>query len=170
MLTLPRPRACGQWHLAIFEPPSTAEHLLFTCNRVKDVVHFDLLNLMHKQGKPAEDYSMEPLSEEAPFSQKMLSKVYTIVPMLWRCDCPEGRPVKPPVRLTSWPALSEIKALTCSGGTPLESPSDFPFAAGVPHDVLIARETGSCILLWQPDLEAGAGVDYSRGAHAHAPF
>ncbi len=73
------------------------------------MVHFELLDLMHKQGKPAEDYSMEPLSEEAPFSQKMLSKVYTIVPMLWRCDFPEGRPVKPPVRLTSWPALSKQK-------------------------------------------------------------
>lgn len=48
-------------------------------------MHFDLLDHMHKRGGAADDHRMEPQSEEQPFSEAMLAKVYTIIPLLWRC-------------------------------------------------------------------------------------
>ena len=52
-------------------------------------MHLELLDHLHRRGASSaadEDAaSMEPLSAEEPFSQKMLAKVYTIVPLLWRC-------------------------------------------------------------------------------------
>ena len=53
--------------------------------RVHDVVHFDLLDHMHKRGKAADEHSAEPQSEDKPFSPAMLAKVHTIVPLIWRC-------------------------------------------------------------------------------------
>lgn len=53
--------------------------------RVHDVVHFDLLDHMHRVRKAADEHSGEPSSADQPFSPAMLAKVHTIVPLVWRC-------------------------------------------------------------------------------------
>jgi hypothetical protein len=63
--------------------------------RVHDVVHFDLLDHVHRRGKAADAHSGEPTSADQPFSPAMLAKVHTIVPLIWRWRFPitcQGRP------------------------------------------------------------------------------
>ena len=58
--------------------------------RVHDVVHFDLLDHVHKRGKAADEHSGEPKSADQPFSPAMLAKVHTIVPLVWRWGLGSG--------------------------------------------------------------------------------
>ena len=48
-------------------------------------MHFDLMAKVHQQGRSADDVlPFVPAREKPKFSKKMLSKVYTIIPMIWR--------------------------------------------------------------------------------------
>lgn len=52
--------------------------------RVSDVVHLDVMDKVHQQGKAVDESLPVVPASGHRFTEKMLAKVYTIVPMIWR--------------------------------------------------------------------------------------
>lgn len=51
---------------------------------MSDVVHMDVMDKMHRQRKSSDDALPAVAEGSAHFTQEMLAKVHTIVPMVWR--------------------------------------------------------------------------------------